>query len=120
MLFLKVTKLFTKILRGFLSKTREKNWYNLFGSKKFKQDKYEEDKQNLIEKMQAKGYRDAELVSDSVWKHDDETVNVKIKVYEGPKYYFGNVKWSGNAKYSADILKGYCTLKKVMYLAKMS
>ncbi|QEC78145.1 outer membrane protein assembly factor BamA [Mucilaginibacter ginsenosidivorax] len=99
-------------LRGYLSKTRRKHWYNVFGSKKFKQDKYEEDKLNLIEKMQGKGYRDAELVSDSVWKHDDQTVNVKIKVYEGPKYYFGKVTWSGNAKYSADILERILHVKK--------
>lgn len=99
-------------LRGYLSKTRRRHWYNLFGSKKFKQDKYEEDKLNLIEKMQGKGYRDAELVSDSVWKHDDQTVNVKIKVYEGPKYYFGKVTWSGNAKYSADILERILHVKK--------
>jgi outer membrane protein insertion porin family len=99
-------------LRGYLSKTRKRKWYNLFGSKKFKQDKYEEDKLNLIEKMQAKGYRDAELVSDSVWKHDDNTVNVKIKVYEGPRYYFGKVRWSGNAKYSTELLERILHIKK--------
>ncbi len=99
-------------LRGYLSKTRRRHWYNVFGSKKFKLDKYEEDKQNLVEKMQAKGYRDAELVSDSVWKHDDNTVNVKLKVYEGPKYYFGKIKWSGNAKYSTELLERIMHIKK--------
>ncbi|MGZ3754542.1 MAG: POTRA domain-containing protein, partial [Mucilaginibacter sp.] len=74
-------------LAKLLSKTRKRRWYNLFGSRKFKRDKYEEDKQNLIEKMQAKGYRDAELLSDTVSKHDDLTVDVKLKLYEGPKYY---------------------------------
>jgi len=102
----------SKKLKGFLKKTREKKWYNLFGSKKFKQDKYEEDKQSLVESMQGKGYRDAEIVSDSVWSHDATTVNVKIKVYEGPKYYFGNVKWSGNAKYSTDLLNRILHVKK--------
>jgi len=99
-------------LRGYLSKTRTRKWYNVFGSKKFKQDKYEEDKLNLIEKMQAKGYRDAELVSDSVWKHDDNTVSVKIKVYEGPRYYFGKVRWSGNAKYTTELLERILHVKK--------
>ncbi|MGN8071792.1 outer membrane protein assembly factor BamA [Mucilaginibacter sp. SG564] len=102
----------SKKLKGFLKKTRERKWYNLFGSKKFKQDKYEEDKQSLVESMQGKGYRDAEIVSDSVWSHDATTVNVKIKVYEGPKYYFGNVKWSGNAKYSTELLNRILHVKK--------
>src|ERR1700761_6508140 len=57
----------TKKLRKYLSKTRKMKFYNIFGSKKFKQDKYDEDKQNLIEKMQGRGYRDAEIVNDTVY-----------------------------------------------------
>ena len=99
-------------LRKFLKKTRERKWYNLFGSKKFKNDVYEEDKQTLVEKMQAEGYRDAAIVSDSVWKNDEQTVNVKIKVYEGPKYYFGKVTWSGNARYPTTVLERILRVKK--------
>jgi len=99
-------------LRKYLSKTRSRKWYNLFGSRKFKEDVYEEDKQNLVDKMQDKGYRDAAILSDSVWKHDDQTVNIKIKVYEGPKYHFGNITWSGNAKYSTDILNKVLRIRK--------
>lgn len=102
----------TKKLRKFLSKTRKMRFYNIFGSKKFKQDKYDEDKQNLIEKMQDRGYRDAEIVNDTVYKTGPNTVAVKIKVFEGKKYYFGNIKWSGNAKYSADVLNKILKIKK--------
>jgi outer membrane protein insertion porin family len=99
-------------LRKFLKNTRVKKFYNIFGSKKFKQDKYEEDKQALVEKMQEKGYRDAEVLSDSVTKHDEKTVDVKIKVYEGPKYYFGGIKFSGNARYPADVLSRILRIEK--------
>ena len=102
----------SKKLKKYLKKTRERKWYNVFGSRKFLRDKYEEDKQTLIEKMQDKGYRDAELLSDSVWKHDDQTVNVKIKLFEGHKYYFGKITWSGNAQYSADLLNKLLRLKE--------
>jgi len=101
-----------KKLSGYLSKTRKRRWYNLFGSKKFKQDKYDEDKQNLIDKMQDKGYRDAEIISDSVTRHNDKTVDVKIKVYEGHKYFFGNIKFSGNARYPGDILTRVLQIEK--------
>src|ERR1700744_2480933 len=73
----------TKKLRKYLSKTRKMKFYNIFGSKKFKQDKYDEDKQNLVEKMQGRGYRDAEIVNDTVYKTGANTVAVKIKVFEG-------------------------------------
>jgi len=99
-------------LKKLLPKTRQRKFYNIFGSKKFKQDQYEEDKQALIEKMQAKGYRDAEILSDSVWKHDENTVNVKIKVYEGRKYYFGNIVWTGNARYPSNALDRILRIKK--------
>ncbi|QJD94674.1 outer membrane protein assembly factor BamA [Mucilaginibacter robiniae] len=99
-------------LRKFLPKTRQRKFYNIFGSKKFKRDQYEEDKQTLVEKMQAKGYRDAAILSDSVWKHDEQTVNVKIKVYEGHKYYFGKITWSGNARYPATTLDKILQIKK--------
>ncbi|MDO3626004.1 outer membrane protein assembly factor BamA [Mucilaginibacter sp. BT774] len=102
----------SKKLKKYLKKTRERKWYNLFGSRKFLQDHYDEDKQTLIEKMQDKGYRDAEIIKDSVWKNDENTVNVKIKVYEGHKYYFGNIKWSGNARYPSDLLNKLIRLKK--------
>lgn len=102
----------SKKLRKYLKKTRERRWYNLFGSRKFLQEKYDDDKQNLIEKMQDKGYRDAEIVKDSVWKNDDKTVNVKIKVFEGHKYYFGNIKWSGNARYPDELLNKLLRIKK--------
>jgi outer membrane protein insertion porin family len=101
-----------KKLRKYLSKTRVKRWYNLFGSKKFKEDKYEEDKQNLITKMQDNGYRDAELLSDTVFKTGENTVGVRIKLFEGHKYYFGNIKWSGNAKYASALLNRILKIKK--------
>jgi outer membrane protein insertion porin family len=101
-----------KKLSKYLKKTRKRRWYNLFGSRKFKQDQYEDDKQNLVEQMQDKGYRDAAIISDTVTKHDDQTVDVHIKVHEGPKYYFGTITWSGNAKYSTDVLNKVLKIKK--------
>jgi outer membrane protein insertion porin family len=102
----------TAQLRKYLKKTRKRRVYNIFGSKKFKQDKYEEDKVSLVETMQGKGYRDAEITSDTVTRHDDKTVDVKLKIYEGPKYYFGNITFSGNAKYSSEILTRILQIEK--------
>jgi len=99
-------------LRSYMGKTKEKKWYHIFGSKKFMRDQYEEDKQDFVAKLQSKGYRDAEILSDSVWRNDDKTVNVKIKIYEGPKYYFGNINFSGNTKYPTSVLNTILRIKK--------
>ncbi len=99
-------------LKKAMEKTRTRKWYNVFGSKKFKQDKYEEDKQLLIEEMQKRGYRDAAIISDTVTRHNAETVDIKLTIHEGPKYYFGEVKWAGNSKYSDFDLNRILKIKK--------
>lgn len=99
-------------LKKFLKKTHERAFYKVFGSGKFLRDKYDEDKATMITKMREKGYRDAEIISDSVYKHDGRSVNIDIKLHEGPKYYFGDIKFSGNAKYSSDILKQVLKIEK--------
>jgi outer membrane protein insertion porin family len=101
-----------KQLKKFMKKTKSRAFYKIFGPGKFIQDKYEEDKLALVSKMHDKGYRDAEIVSDSITRHDDSSVDIKINLYEGPKYYFGNITWAGNAKYSTEILNKLLSIRK--------
>jgi len=99
-------------LRKFLKKTKQRAFYKIFGSAKFIQEKYEEDKRNMIAKMQSKGYRDAEILSDTVKPHDKKSVDIFIKIHEGPKYYFGNIVWAGNAKYPSEVLNSILGIEK--------
>ena len=99
-------------LKKFLKKTKEKKVYKVIGSGKFLKDKYEEDKDNLIAKMREKGYRDAEIIKDSVYKFDSKTINTDLTIHEGPKYYFGNVTFAGNAKYPSSVLKQILKIEK--------
>jgi len=84
----------------------------IFKSSKFIPEDYEEDKQNLIKKYNALGYRDARIVRDSVSKYDESTINVDIWVEEGPKYYIRDINWVGNTKYTSDVLNHFLKLKK--------
>ncbi len=99
-------------LRKYLKKTKQRAFYKVFGSGKFNKEKYEEDKTNLVAKLHDKGYRDAAIVSDSVYKYNDKTVGIKIDLYEGPKYYFGNITWAGNAKYTTEFLEKVFGIEK--------
>ncbi|MXV17785.1 outer membrane protein assembly factor BamA [Hufsiella ginkgonis] len=102
----------TAALRKYMKKTKQRAFYKIFGSGKFNREKYEEDKERLIAKMQDKGYRDAEILNDTVKRHDDKTVDIHIKLHEGPKYYFGDIKWAGNAKYADSVLQRILGIKK--------
>ncbi len=99
-------------LRKFLKKTKQQAFYKVFGSGKFNKTKYEEDKTKLIAKMQEKGYRDATILKDTVYQYSDKAVGIKIDLFEGPKYYFGDIKWSGNAKYNTDYLERVLGIEK--------
>ena len=101
-----------KTLKKYLKKTKEKAIYKVFGAGKFLQNKYEEDKLSMISKMHEKGYRDAEIIKDTTYRSGESTIGVKIDLYEGPKYYFGNVTWAGNAKYSTAVLDAILAIKK--------
>jgi outer membrane protein insertion porin family len=101
-----------KTLRKYLKKTRQQAFYKVFGSGKFNKTKYEEDKTKLIAKMQDKGYRDAAIVKDTVYQYSDKAVGIRIDLFEGPKYYFGDITWSGNAKYSTKDLERVLAIEK--------
>jgi len=95
-----------------MKKTNDNNWRNFFRTKKFVKEEYEKDKAALIDKYNEIGYRDAYIVSDSVVPFDDKSVNVYIKVDEGKKYYFRNIKWIGNTIYPYEFLNATLGIKK--------
>ena len=103
-------KLFTK---GAFSKTHEAGKFaNFLKSKKYTPDRWKKDKQNLLEKYNEYGYRDAMIVEDSVWNNDEKHVNVYVKVDEGKKYYVRNITWVGNTVYNTDQLNAILNMKK--------
>ncbi len=73
---------------------------NVFASSKFIKTDYEDDKQHIIDYYNSKGYRDAEIVSDSIYAFNNRSINIDFKVNEGPKYYFRNLIWTGNYLYT--------------------
>jgi len=77
---------------------------NFFKSSKFKKDEFKADKSKLISYYNSKGYRDARVISDSIYDANANEINIDLKVEEGRKYYFGNINWSGNFVYNDDIL----------------
>jgi outer membrane protein insertion porin family len=99
-------------LRKFLKKTKQQAFYKVFGSGKFNKEKYEEDKLKLVAKMQENGFRDAAILKDSIYKYNDKSIGIKIDLHEGPKYYFGNITWVGNAKYTTEFLEKVFGIEK--------
>ena len=85
---------------------------NFFKAKKFTDERYKEAKQKLIEKYNELGYRDMEILEDSVWNVDEKHVNVYVHVDEGQKYYLRNVTWVGNTVVTTDGLNRTLNMKR--------
>jgi outer membrane protein insertion porin family len=75
-----------------------------FSNAKFNPEKYAEDKDKIIDYYNSNGYRDVQIVKDTTITNSEGNRDIFIKVEEGDKYYFGNITWRGNTKYSDSIL----------------
>ncbi|SFF72634.1 outer membrane protein assembly factor BamA [Sunxiuqinia elliptica] len=107
-----VTEVKEKMLRRAMKKTNEKRLKNFFLTKKFNEEKYEEDKQNVVNKYNEKGYRDATIVKDSISTVDEDLIRLDIWLDEGDKYYFGDIQWVGNTIYPGEYLDAYLGVKQ--------
>lgn len=100
-------------LRRAMSDTHRKRWYSIFHSSKLIPDNYASDKDKIIAKYNSVGYRDAKIVKDTIYKSSvPNRVTIEITVNEGNRYYFGNITWVGNTKYSSKMLSNILGIKK--------
>ena len=103
---------------GFLSLSKTKILldpyfrFKLFSSAKFDEKKYNEDKEKVLAQYNALGYRDAQILEDTMYAAKDGNLNIDLKVTEGRKYYFGDITWRGNSKYSDSLLNAIVNIKK--------
>lgn len=93
-----------KRLRRTMKKIHQVN-PNFFQNFKFKEDEFEEDKENLLDFYNSQGYRNAVILTDSLYDINDKRIGLKITIDEGEKFYIRNVTWVGNSVYPTDMLQ---------------
>lgn len=99
-------------LKGAMKEISEAQWWKIFSSHKFDRKKYEEDKKAILQFYRKNGYRDATILSDSIWYSDDRRdMNILINVYEGPQYKIRRITWEGNTVYSDTVLNEQLGMK---------
>ena len=104
--------------KGFMSITKTAQLidpyvrYGIFSASKFNEKKYEEDKQAILEYYNSIGFRDAAIVADTLYRAGNGHLNIDLKVEEGHRYYFGDLDWKGNTKYTAEQLTKMTGIRK--------
>ncbi len=105
-----------KKLRGVFKETVQNSWWRkIFGTPKLDAEKFNEDKNLLVEFYRNNGYRDARVLRDSIsYSKDRKGLFLDVFVDEGKKYHIRNITWSGNTKdfASTDILAKTFRIKK--------
>jgi outer membrane protein insertion porin family len=95
-----------------MKKTKDKSFYNFFNSKKFNEKEYDNDKRTLLSAFNEAGFRDARIVSDSIYYVEPNRINIDFKIDEGKRYYFRNITWTGNSVYPTESLNEVLKIKK--------
>ncbi len=99
-------------LRGAMDDTKQKVWWNIFSSGDFDQQKYEDDKKKIVDYYHSKGYRDAQILSDSVWTTGENNLSILITVFEGKKYYVRNIAVVGAEVFTPDEVRDHLGFHK--------
>ena len=99
-------------VRRAMKKTKQKNPIRIFKRSKYIEENYQNDLAAIIDKYKEKGYRDARIVSDSMYIIDNKNVAIDIQLEEGDKYYFGDIRFIGNSVYTDQELRSILGIKK--------
>jgi outer membrane protein insertion porin family len=79
----------------------------------FNQEKYEQDLERILAYCRKKGFRDAEIIKDSLYYSEDrKDMFIDVYVDEHQRYYFGNVTFEGHTIFSNESLLNQLLFKK--------
>jgi len=101
-----------KKLRKAMKNTKKAFTGRFWKGSKFIEADFKEDLENIVTVYSEKGHRDARILGHELTWNDDNTLNLNIKLEEGKKYIFGDIKFIGNTKYSDAVLQNILRLEK--------
>lgn len=88
--------------------TKRYHWWRVWKSSRFSEKDFLTDKNAIIQKYNDEGFRNAKIISDSVHlikdKKGKQQLMVELNIEEGQKFFFRNITWVGNTKYTSEDL----------------
>jgi outer membrane protein insertion porin family len=100
-------------LKSEMKETNERKWWKFWSTSKFDKKKYQEDKDLVLAFYRKNGFRDAEILSDSLtYDKSNQYLTVNIYISEGEQFFIRKIFWEGNTVYPADVLSSRLGLKQ--------
>ncbi len=95
-----------------MKKTKRNTWYSIFNVSRFIEKDFKADKRKIEDFYNKKGFRDAFVLKDSLAVNEKGNYLLFMTIDEGNKYYFRNITWKGNTKYSSGRLDTILNIQK--------
>ena len=93
--------------------TKEDAWWRFWSSATFNKDDFEKDKELLVNFYKKNGFRDFEILGDTLlFSSDKKFVDIILSVDEGPQYKIRNIVWEGNTVYPDEALNKRLDFRK--------
>lgn len=99
-------------LRRKLKNTKQISPLRFWKRSKYVPSEFQDDLKELVKAYNREGFRDFRVVGDSLYTIDPKRIGLKIKLYEGDPYYYGNINFVGNKKYTNEQLRAVLNIKK--------
>ncbi|MDE6106371.1 MAG: BamA/TamA family outer membrane protein, partial [Bacteroidales bacterium] len=99
-------------LRRKLKNTKQISPLRFWKRSKYVPSEFQDDLKELVKAYNREGFRDFRVVDDSLYTIDPKRIGLKIKLYEGDPYYYGNINFVGNKKYTNEQLQAVLNIKK--------
>ena len=99
-------------LRRLMKKTKQRAKGYFVRNSKFKPEDYAADKDRILNHYYTNGYKDALILRDSVYTIAPGSLGIKITLDEGRKFFFRDIKWVGNTKFTDADLSAVLNIKR--------
>ena len=86
--------------------------WKLFSKSKYIEKDFEVDKKSVRAYYREKGYRNMQIVSDSIWRNENGNLNIHMVVDEGSRFYFRDISFKGNTLHDEKKLKNILGIRK--------
>ncbi len=97
------TQLSDRKLKKKMEKIKEERWWKFWADTEFSIDNLRDDERAIENYMHSIGYRDAEVLGDSIYYSEDmKQMFFHVDLYEGAKYKYGDVSITGNSVFETE------------------
>jgi outer membrane protein insertion porin family len=101
----------SKLYRS-MKETKQRKWWRVFKASKYIEENYADDKVKIIDRYNKEGFRNAKIISDSVYVINPSRVGIVMTIEEDKKFYFRNIRFIGNTKYSTGALDSILNIQR--------